>query len=704
MITLVSTEKDFHRFLSWENKCSEYQLDVETDLLEWPDKNLMTIQFGDTREQWVFHLPFTPSKWLARVREILSGTKLKLIHNAAFEYQVFAKYGIYLENVYDTMLMEQILYAGIEQDKGYYSLKGLVKRYFDVELSKELQLSFTREKLSWEQVEYAAYDVMYLQRIRAEQIWRIKNDGLENVAALENEVVLAFTDICHNGMTLDKEKWRANIALAKPIIDESEKNINAYITQGGSLHAEAVRLGFIQIGDHLRINWKSPVQKRRIFSLVYPALEGATKAVVTKYLREHDDLILKAYIEGDTLPFEDHLLGHHYDWLIAEGFLVQDGTPLLNWDSPVPRMKLFRTIWPEMPSGNSDQVLLLAEKHAIGVDYEEYIKSKKLVTSFGEAFIEKYVRSDGKVHPQVHQVKSTGRISIAKPGMQQIPANDRVGTRYRNAFVCQDGWTFVDSDYASQELVLIAHLSQDPVWQQALLNGEDLHSVCANLVYGERWRAVAEPNCAFALTRQKCGCKKHKSMRSAAKSINFGLAYGMGPNKLSGSLKISVEEAEEMIRTFFTEFPAIGKTLETFGRFGVDNGYAITPAPFHRRRYFELHEYYQWDLPFFNRGRYVDYLCSIERESKNLPIQGGAADITKVALVLIRNYINENGYRDDIKIVMQVHDQVTTICKTELTDWWTLKLTELMEDAAKVVIPSGLLKAETASSNQCWTK
>lgn len=114
--------------------------------------------------------------------------------------------------------------------------------------------------------------------------------------------------------------------------------------------------------------------------------------------------------------------------------------------------------------------------------------------------------------------------------MQQIPANDDVGNRYRNCFI-PDGpdWVFVDSDYSSQELCVIASLSGDPVWLGALKRGEDLHSVCAELVYGKEWIDGAEANCGFyavkpdgSLVKDKCKCKKHKKLRTAVKTINFG--------------------------------------------------------------------------------------------------------------------------------------------------------------------------------------
>jgi hypothetical protein len=113
--------------------------------------------------------------------------------------------------------------------------------------------------------------------------------------------------------------------------------------------------------------------------------------------------------------------------------------------------------------------------------------------------------------------------------MQNIPAKESVGNKYRNAFVPPMGWSFVSSDYVSQELIVIAYLSKDPVWQEALSKGQDLHSIAAELVFGKKWKDGAEKDCGYYLktvqgepARQKCSCKRHKFMRTGCKTINFG--------------------------------------------------------------------------------------------------------------------------------------------------------------------------------------
>jgi DNA polymerase-1 len=168
----------------------------------------------------------------------------------------------------------------------------------------------------------------------------------------------------------------------------------------------------------------------------------------------------------------------------------------------------------------------------------------------------------------------------------------------------------------------------------------------------------------------------------------------MGPHKLSDTLNISVKEASELIDKYFTAFPNIKKFLEMLGKFGRMNGYIRTFKPFKRKRFFDY-----WD----GRNTPPKEMGMIERASKNTPIQGASADMTKLALVKVYDYIQHSEFKDSVKIVMTVHDQIDTICKESVAEDWKTKMTELMEEAAIYIITNGLLKADTTIS-QTWTK
>lgn len=178
----------------------------------------------------------------------------------------------------------------------------------------------------------------------------------------------------------------------------------------------------------------------------------------------------------------------------------------------------------------------------------------------------------------------------------------------------------------------------------------------------------------------------------------------MSQFKLAATLKCSVKEAEKLIDDYYKKFPQIKKTLAQFGYFGVTNGYTQTLAPFYRKRWFPNWEFLKGEINTHLQGvEPSKELGRIERQSKNHPIQGSGADIIKLAMWVTYRYIRENNLQDKVHIVLSVHDQLTTVCREDFAEEWKQKLDDLMCTAAKTVIPSGLLKADTNISD-VWTK
>ena len=378
--------------------------------------------------------------------------------------------------------------------------------------------------------------------------------------------------------------------------------------------------------------------------------------------------------------------------LPIQGDLFSENTKstYINWNSPSQVLRLFQHMVPELEDVNGKN-LLKHKKNEIIKRYIQYKEQAKLSAAYGEQFFKYLNKSDNKVHTNFSQILDTGRVSSSKPNMQQIPGNNI----YRNCFLAPEDWVFVSSDYSSQELNVIAYGSQDPVWLKALEEGQDLHSVCAELVYGDQWTNAAEDNCNYLKAKGKCNCPQHKTLRTNVKTVNFGLAYGMGPKKLSETIEVSLSDAKALIKKYFEAFPSIKGFLDKLGAFGIEHGYIRTFKPFKRRRWFD-----NW-YPKMYSDKGAEF-GSIERASKNTPIQGSSADMTKLALIYIHNEIQES-WEDKVKIVMTVHDQIDTICHKDSAQEWAVKMTELMEIAANVVIPNGLLKADTNIS-KTWEK
>ena len=606
------------------NYCNTKQVlgvDTETEGFDFTCKKMIMFQIGDEENQFIIDTRFVS---IEPLRDILESRDIiKIFHNAKFDYKfIKATSNIKLECVYDTFLVERLLNCG--KDGMKYGLKDVCNKYLKVELNKEVRNQFiglTGQPFKADQIVYGAKDVEYLIGVRQHQLPLIDTHKLNNVVDLENEVVLAFSDIEYNGLDLDIEQWK------------TLEDINT--NEADLLHNKL---------DETVLN-----------------------TGVLKFL-------ISIYIQTDMFTATEDLRKVN-----------------IKWTSPKQVLEAFQAIIPGLENVNGKEMYKYRFKHEIINTYIKYKEAMKLCTSYGDAFF-KNLSSDNKIHTNFHQILDTGRVSSSKPNMQQIPADNR----FRNCFTAPDGWSFVSADYSSQELNVIAFGSKDPVWLEALEEGQDLHSTCAELVYGDIWTDAAEPNCLYNMNKWKCKCVEHKKLRTNVKTINFGLAYGMGPNKLADTLNIELEAAKTLIEKYFEAFPAIKGFLEKLGNFGKKYGYIKTFPPYNRKRWFSNWYPRIWD----NKSASMQ-LGSIERASKNTPIQGASADMTKKALILMRDCINKLDI--PVKLVMTVHDQIDTICKEEYVDWWSSRMKELMEQAALEIVTNGLLKAEVTINN-CWEK
>lgn len=728
----------WEEFEEWLKGQLMYQFDIETNVTEWwCTKKVMTLQFGsvDTDLQFVLEYSKLNEKQLSIIEASLSSWQiLKLIHRASFEYIVMRFHGIEIHNVYCTLVAEKVLQGGIEIED--YDLATLTERYCGITLDKTLQTSFGDGILTAEKIKYAADDVKYLDTIKMVQDAKIQVEELGNVIWLEMRSLLAFSDCTYHGVGLDQPLWRANIALAQPLVDESKKRLDHHVMRNSLLLAKAISMGLYATEDKVLINFNSHQQKAKLLQVLYPDLTGASQGTIKGYLKERpwlgmdDHIILGSLIEGIYQPLLDLLLKDHYQFLVDNNYLAPKGTISINWNSRDQVLPLAKVLHPRLKDLSEESLANLTED--LFTDLSDYKDNLKLVSSYGEAFIRKHVEPDGKVRTNYNQVVSTGRSSSARPNMQNIPAKDAVGTRYRNAFIYDLNWLFVDSDFTGQELALIAEAAQDDVWFTAITKQQDLHSVTAELVFKAKWKNATSPGCTYynpsyvlgddvlteegynligrpegwryAEGKQKCKCKGHKSLRGGVKTINFGLAYGMSKFKLSSTMRIVVNEAQALIDEYFKTFPKIKVKLDAFGRFGVENGYIKTFAPFGRKRWFPYWEYCKGAIRAHITGiEYNKDLGSIERASKNMPFQGSGGDMIKLAMWMVYKYIRDNDLRDKVHILLNVHDQLTTACIAEIADWWKVEFDKLMVAAGKVIIPSGILRADTNIST-VWTK
>ncbi|WGD35471.1 DNA polymerase I [Olleya sp. YS] len=303
-----------------------------------------------------------------------------------------------------------------------------------------------------------------------------------------------------------------------------------------------------------------------------------------------------------------------------------------------------------------DILSYLAKDHEIIQNILDYRGLAKLKSTYVDALPLQVEPTTGRVHTDYMQtVAATGRLSSNNPNLQNIPIRTERGRQVRKAFVPRnDDYILLAADYSQIELRIIAALSKEETMIEAFKNGEDIHASTASKVFNVPIEEV---------TREQ---------RSNAKTVNFGIIYGVSAFGLSNQTDLSRSEAKELIDTYYETYPKLKKYMSEQVDFARDNGYVKTVLD--RRRYLK-------DI----NSRNAVVRGAAERNAVNAPIQGSAADIIKIAMINIYNKLSHGNFKT--KMLLQVHDElVFDVYKPELDEMKTLIKTE-MENAFKMEVP-----------------
>lgn len=281
----------------------------------------------------------------------------------------------------------------------------------------------------------------------------------------------------------------------------------------------------------------------------------------------------------------------------------------------------------------ADELDKLKGRHMIIDFISEYRELSKLLSTYIDALPELINKKTGlasakagRVHTSFNQtITSTGRLSSSNPNLQNIPIKTKLGREVRKAFIADKGNKIVSADYSQIELRIVASISEDKNMIAAFANNEDIHTITAAKMNNVKPEEVT------------------KDMRRAAKEVNFGIMYGMGANGLAARTGISRDEAAEFISKYFEAFPGIKKYINETKDFVRDNGYVETL--FGRRRY----------LPDIHSG-VPNIAAGAERMAVNMPIQGTAADLIKLAMIKIHKKLAAISPKS--RMILQVHDEL----------------------------------------------
>lgn len=316
----------------------------------------------------------------------------------------------------------------------------------------------------------------------------------------------------------------------------------------------------------------------------------------------------------------------------------------------LPSGKKTKTGW----STNADILEKLRGKHPIIEAVLEYRMLTKLKSTYADGLL-KVISPDGRIHTSFQMtVTATGRLSSTEPNLQNIPVRRKLGAEIRRMFVASPGKVLVDADYSQIELRLLAHISGDKAMQEAFLSGEDFHTVTASRVFNVPIEEVTP------------------TLRSRAKAVNFGIVYGISAFSLAQDIGVYTNEAKAYMDAYMEKYSGVHEYMESIVKKAKEDGYVTTL--YGRRR----------SLPELKSSNF-NMRSFGERVALNMPIQGTAADIIKLAMVNVDRRLRSEGL--EARLILQVHDELIVECPESEAERVSELLKYEMEHAAQLAVP-----------------
>lgn len=679
LITDVAGLQSLREFI---DSVDAYVFDVETNVCEhFQDQKIRTIQIGNRNQQFVIdllafagstealiasqgnfgaaaQLCFAPI--LDVIRPSLESNKwLKIGTFLKFDYEMmFWNLGVRMWHLYDNLLAEKNIFAGLVHfmATGYWGLEDMVGRYCGLLLKKDEQKGFKLEgELTESQIIYAGLDARLPAAIRQGQIIKLERDGLMAAAQIDFDAIPAFGDMHLFGFYLDCDAWMAVHARTKKSCELLLKALDSKFipVTGSKFVTDADR----ELLSQLEKDWNTTPQKT-----VEDKALRATRRV--KFVATRSKINAKTK-EANRC----------------------DGEAFLNYSSTKQmKVALLKLGFKEKQLPNTKDLTLekLAKYKAADFDIDDaleidstlmslpvidlirlYRSASKALTTYGRVWVESGAFEDeddldkqgrpkkksGNINPYSGRIHSdidlfgavTGRSTSSDPNIQNIPR----ATKYRICFKAGKGKKLITIDMSGAELRILAELSLEPVWVEAFKNGWDVHSIGAQIVFGKEWDDGTEEGCAFVTKYEKCKCKVHKRLRQIAKTINFMLAYGGGPQKLADEVQITFDEADVIINDKYKpKFPVVVAFLLKLGQQAATDLEVRTMVGRRRRwprvewetaKAALLKEWKKDKKPGSPTGDDIRYKMrrmagAIMREGMNAPIQGTNGDFIKKAM------------------------------------------------------------------------
>lgn len=647
----ISPEESLHMMQSW----NLVQVDTETSGRDAHLCKLLCIQFGNDKADARIVVDCTTVD-VRLYKSILESRRL-ILQNGKFDLQFLYNYGIIPLLIYDTMIVEQLLYLGYPSGQISYSLKEIAWRRLTINIDKTVRGEIQWRGLDKKVIIYAAGDVTYLEQIMKSQLTDLKRKGLMKAAQIECDFVpvIAYLEWC--GIHLDQGKWRVKMAKDKDNLQKAKDALDAFVTSNPKLskYTFVNRQGDLFSGFDLTpkclINWSSSQQ-------------------VVKLAK---DL-------GFDTKMQDKKTGEDKDSVLEKHLKKQKGI--------------------------CDEFIKLY------FDYQEFFK---VTTSFGQGHLNAINPYTDRIHTVYKQLgAASGRMScgsqqpntdLAKvnkvkpsectfPNMQQLPHDAET----RACFTAPDGYLWSSCDFSALESRLGADIYNEPHMIEEFLHGSgDIHSLMALTFFEDQM----EPGITTKEVK-----KKYPDLRSQAKSPEFLIQFGGSAFGLATQLAISEEKAQKFVDSYYNKFKGIAAFKKKGEDFVRKNGYILMCEYSGHKMFWWDHDKWLERQKSFTQEFWDEYRSKHKgtgdwvaqevrqhfqasskwsRMALNAPTQGSGIVILKIAMNNFFRWIVREGYFGKVELAALVHDESNIIFPEELKDIVPPMQQKCMEDAAALV-------------------
>jgi len=669
----------------------DYCLDLETTGLSPRQDKLVALLFGT--EKRVCILDCRPYNDLgeddrAYWKRVITALCERLCaqccvgHNVKFDaIWLRTLFGITLQNVCDTQIQEQIIHSvplgGNEKSSIRVNLGDTAYRY-GLYCPKEARSWFIgldlrdawNEPFPSDQIGYMVRDIVIPMKIARFQREELIQKDLRSTASLENLCVPAIAEMEGNGCRVDVLRWRGIVERKTQEQDVLEAGLQVALTPHILAYRRAKHLA--------RKEEREARNQERNCYLAY--LRSTYDASVHGKWGSYKQAGMKQWTQDHALPNPIH-----YD------------TGPINLGSHVQLKVALESLGVTVESTSRKALERVHTDDDTLSNLLNWKEVAKFVSSFGESLLKK-VEHDGRIYPQYNQIgASTGRMSSSKPNWQQLPARMKGEDDVRACIVATEGHKLITVDLPNIEMRILAELSLDAALLGIFETGRDAHSQIACVMFGlehteENYKEVSKTMSPYG-----------KKYRDIAKTINFGLCYGMGVMGLSDILRVPPDVAKQAMDTYFETFPQVQEWLESASKQAVSDGYSTTLGG--RKRFYKHIEEpsgeLEWEEYLAARSFFYKWFGIYSRAAKNAPIQGTNADIIKYGLILLHNALPSH-----TKLITVVHDEVVIEAPVEYAEKMGKLLSTCLYRACKHYLKTVALSEDdlTPCISDYWKK